>query len=186
MSEDIREFIKAFSCAKENIKKPNKSGYNGHTKQNYSTVDDIYQAILKPLKSNNIEVWHYRTMDGGIEYLHTRLHHTPSSQFIEDLCVIESDKPGNQGRGSAITYQKRYALLNLCAIAPDEEDDGQSEQEEFITDTQLKILENLLDSCSNAQELAGHITSHYKIKNLSYLKSEVYAAVKSWIEKKKE
>jgi len=185
MSEDIRSLASGMMQA--TFTATGLDGDNSFQKYKYAKLGSIYKAVKGALKDQGIWVTHFkRPHDTGIEYMYTRLTHAPTGQYIEDCRIVESEKPGNQGKGSADTYMKKQALLSLCAITAEEDDDGQSEREVFITDDQLEYLEKLLDSCSNAKEIAANILSHYKIKNLSYVKSELFSVVKTYIEKSRK
>lgn len=125
-SDDIRQFLESFLIAKRKFK-----GVVENCKGNfgkYADLEEVYEAVQEPLWDVNINIDHFRVAkEDGNELLHTRLTHGPSGQFIEDTCFLTCDKPGNQAKGSSLTYMKRYAVLNLCGIAP-KDDDGQSEQ----------------------------------------------------------
>lgn len=194
MSEDIRSLAHDFILAKKQFTSTGKSGENTHTKQKYATLLNIYNAIERHLLNNNIVVWHFNQVKDGIEYVHTRLTHQPTGQFIEDCRIQESEKPGNQGKGSANTYMKRYALLSLCAIAPEEDDDGESERshienktiESFISPYQVNLLSKELDTCSNNDVLWDTIKKVSKIQHLTQLPASSFESIKSYIANNRE
>lgn len=192
MSEDIRALACAFLLAKRSFKSTGLSGTNSHQKYNYAKLGDIYRAIEDALFDNNIIVWHFdRPADNGMEYVHTRLIHTITGQFIEDCRVLESEKAGNQAKGAANTYMKKYALLSLCAIAT-EDDDGEDEQKhidkkpELLVQDEILYLHNQLKLCSNGKKLYENILRDNNIRNLSYLPFSHYEEVKSYIANNKE
>lgn len=191
MSEDIRELAKQFLLAKKQFLATGFGGTNAHQKYNYAKIGDIYHAVEGALGSHDIIIWHFSRPVDGIEYLHTRLIHTLTGQFVEDCRIVESEKPGNQGKGAANTYMKKYALLSLCSIAA-EDDDGQGEQEyistnnDYISEAQLKQLQTTIKSCSNASLIYGNILKFNKINDLADLKSVAFESVKSYIANSRE
>ncbi len=195
MSDDIRALAQAFLLAKKEFLSTGLSGNNAHQKYKYAKIEDIYGAVEGALSKNHIIIWHYARPDAGVEYLITRLVHTQTGQFIEDVRIMESEKPGNQAKGAANTYMKKYAVLSLCSI-PTEDDDGeeeekhiaqkQYEEEPTITPDQLLSLNNDLKACSNAGTLFTAIKGFNEVENLAQLKRSKFAGVKAYIEKNRK
>jgi len=131
MSDYIDKFIVAYANARRTFPPTGKSkSYSvGGRAIRYANLEDVYNAVLKPLDENEITAFHmgYPHSEGK-EVIVTRLIHRPSGQWIQDVRYAESEKPGNQEKGKANTYMKRYALLALCGISAEEDDDGQAEQ----------------------------------------------------------
>lgn len=136
MSDDIRALCKAFIEAKKLFTATGLDAENPHHKSKYAKLDAIYQAVEPGLLSNGIAIWHFRDIEEGREILYTRLTHELTGQYIEDKAFLESQKPGNQEKGSACTYMKKYAVLNLCAIHQGEDDDGQEEAKHIAAQEQ--------------------------------------------------
>jgi hypothetical protein len=191
MSEDVTQLAAGMLVAQDSFVIKKLSGMNSHTKKKYATLRDIYKAIKTALKKENIWVEHHASKsDTGMDYIHTRLTHSKTGQFLEDCRMIESEKPGNQGKGSANTYCKRYALLALCAIEIDEDeddDDGVAEAERiakgFISKAQYDELDKMLTECPNEKEIYEGILRINKIKYLDELKAEKFEDVKIVIQK---
>ncbi len=195
MSEDIRALAQSFQVAKREFRATGKSGDNKHQGYRYAKIEDIYEAVEGALDRQNIIIWHWARPEGASVYLVTRLIHTPTGQFVEDVRPMESEKPGNQAKGAANTYMKKYAVLSLCAIGT-EDDDGeeeerhieekQKEEEPLITQDQLASLNADLKACANAGTLFTNIKSFNEVENLSQLKRSKFAGVKSYIEKNRK
>lgn len=184
---DIRAFAQAFLAAKKEFLTTGRSGKTDRYK--YAKIEDIYNAVEEALANNNIVIWHYARPEGGVEYLYTRLTHTLSGQYIEDCRMLESEKPGNQAKGAANTYMRRYALLSLCAI-PTEDDDCESEQkyisEASINHEQILTLQRELKSAQNGPKLLKDIYGYNKVTDLAQLKASSFEAVRSYIAKNRE
>lgn len=194
MSEDIRAIASAFLLAKNEFRATGLGGINAHQKYNYAKIADIYHAVEGALSKNNIIIWHFARPEDGIEYLHTRLIHTTTGQFIEDCRILESEKPGNQGKGAANTYMKKYALLSLCAIAT-EDDDGEGEEKyvekkkqgpDLLVKEEIEYLHAQLKACANGKLLYAAILKDNDIRALTDLPFASYAAVKSYIVNNRE
>jgi hypothetical protein len=79
----------------------------------------------------------------------TRLAHS-SGQWIEGSLYIAPLKFDAQGVGSVITYLRRYALLAMAGVAPDD-DDGEAavgRSSTFISEQEAATLEQLADETS--------------------------------------
>lgn len=190
MSEDIRILAASFLLAKREFMATGLGGTNSHQKYKYAKIEDIYHAVEGALSKNNIIIWHFARPGNGIEFLHTRLTHTITGQFIEDCRILESEKPGNQGRGAANTYMKKYALLSLCAIAT-EDDDGEEEEryisrESVLSEEQLRYIQVEIKSAGNAKVLYNNILKFNKIQDLSQLRLSSFESVKSYIANNRE
>ena len=194
MSDDIRQIAQAFLLAKREFVATGKSARNDHQKYSYAKIEDIYHAVEEALMKNNIIIWHFAAaLQDGQEALYTRLVHTLSGQFIEDSRLLVSEKPGNQAKGAANTYMKKYALLSLCAIAT-EDDDGEEEEkyiakkaaEPSINAEQIKELQAEIKGSSNSKFLYGNVLKFNKIKDLSELKVSNFETVRSYIINNKE
>ena len=130
MSDDVRQLVSALIKATANFKATGKSGtanIPGRGSYTYAKIGDVYEAVLSSLAANNISPLHFTFRDGDKEVLLTRLVHELTGQWIEDSRTLIFEKPGNQGRGAAETYAKKYAMLTLCRI-PAEDDDCQEEE----------------------------------------------------------
>lgn len=182
MSEDIRQIAQALGFAKREFRSTGKSARNDHQKYSYAKLDDIYGAVEEALDHNSIIIVHHsEDHPDGKELLETRLIHWASGQFIADRRWMVSEKPGNQGKGAACTYMSKYAVLSLCAIAP-EDDDGQGEQKHLAKEISGKSLAKVQDairaSASPAKTIKA-LLEDYKCTHLYELyESEVMMALK--------
>lgn len=89
----------------------------------YATFDAILDAVRKPLAENELSIVQAVDASGDKPRVVTTLLHS-SGQWISSSLPLLLDRPGNQAFGSALTYQKRYGLTALLAIAADEDDDA--------------------------------------------------------------
>lgn len=188
MSEKITDLAQAFLKAKKEFSATGFSGNNSHQKYKYAKISDIYAAVESALAKHDIIIWHYCFIEDAKEVLATRLIHTLTGQYIMDTRFLETEKPGNQAKGAANTYMRKYAVLSLCAIAT-EDDDGQDEQsyisqknnEPTIDPVQLLQLQSLIKEFPNNKLLYNNILKFNGIRDLSSLPQKSFENVKNYI-----
>ena len=122
-SESIDQIVPALIKAKASFKAAVKDASNPHFKSKYVSLDGVIDAIDGALLENGIFQTQPTAMpEGGKTVLHTRLLHV-SGQWLGGEYPIHPIKNDPQAEGSALTYARRYALMALAGIAP-EDDDG--------------------------------------------------------------
>lgn len=191
-SDDIRQIAAAILRAKNKFRPTGKNSQVTYgAKYRYAKIEDIYAAVENALYSEEIFLhhFHYSRFDGQ-EGLITILTHMPSQQFIRDVRILISEKPGMQGMGSASTYIKKQAIQTLCAIAQ-EDDDGEEEsryieqkqydkkqQQQFtqskspyITPEQLEQLE---DALQGFPQVAKKVLKGMNIDDLSEMPKDTF------------
>ncbi len=90
----------------------------------YAPLDDVIALVKKPLSDNGLSfVQVLDTNDTGVVRIKTILMHS-SGQWIMSTSPIYTAGGGNQDFGSALTYQRRYALCALLGLAGEEDDDA--------------------------------------------------------------
>ena len=128
---------------------------NAFLKTKYADLNAVLTAVLPSFHAEGIAIVQGGEMatDGGL-LVSTRLLHE-SGQWIESSCPVPLTKKDGHGLGSAITYGRRYNVLALAGVAP-EDDDGNAASNikaedrrdkdalMAITDTQLKEANRLL------------------------------------------
>jgi hypothetical protein len=103
-----------------------KDANNPAFRTKYATLQSVLETIEEPLWANGIILVQRFTSDQGGPILVTELIHAASGQSISSALPIVSKDPSDpQKLGGAITYARRYSLLALLGLAP-EDDDGNS------------------------------------------------------------
>lgn len=110
-----------------------KNAVNPHLKSKYADLSAVLDAIEEPLWENGLLIvqrFQYDRVgrDGsageGTPILITELIHAASGEKIESVVTVTAkDATDPQKIGAAITYYRRYSLLALLGLAP-EDDDG--------------------------------------------------------------
>lgn len=114
----------ALAAAQASMGKALKQSNNPHFRSKYADLGNVMDACMPALNANGIAVVQIVGRDENGMFLTTILRHADSGEFLEDggmpLIVNKNDM---QGLGSAITYARRYGLMAMVGIAP-EDDDG--------------------------------------------------------------
>jgi len=102
-----------------------KGAQNPFFKMKYADLASVWDVCRGPLSENGLSVVQAISVPApGETILQTILLHT-SGQLIVSSYPVKPVKDDPQGMGSAITYARRYALMAMIGIAP-EDDDGES------------------------------------------------------------
>jgi hypothetical protein len=100
-----------------------KTNSNPHFRSKYAGLDACIEAVIDALHDNGIALMQ-RTLpcEGGVA-VETILLHSSGETISGGVLHVPASKQDAQGYGSALTYARRYGILTLCGIAP-EDDDG--------------------------------------------------------------
>lgn len=117
-SESIKELSKALVEFHKKVGKVIKDakGYN----YRYATMSNILDVIQDPLNECGLSVIQ---LPQGDHELVTILTHI-SGEFISNTSRMTPKQDDPQGRGSCITYQRRYSIGAVLCINIDEDDDA--------------------------------------------------------------
>lgn len=124
MTTQHKDINHALLAAKQEFKPLRKSGKNPHFKNEYSTLDDIRDATLEALTTHGVIVVHRSEVKEEQTVLITSVTHVESSTSLHAEFFIDNDAP--QKMGSAMTYGRRYNIVNLLDLIADVDDDGES------------------------------------------------------------
>ena len=113
---------KALCAAQREMGKALKTANNPHFRSKYADLGAVMDACLPALNSNGIALLQPTGTDAHGPYVDTvLLHETGESLSCRVHLVV--NKNDMQGIGSAMTYARRYGLMAMAGIAP-EDDDG--------------------------------------------------------------
>lgn len=128
-SVSITELTKALSAAQAAMPDAAFDHTNPHYKSKYASLSSVRAAVKDGLAKHGLAVTQVTDLleigDTTHFVLITRLSHT-SGEWQESIYPLAIGKP--QEIGSALTYARRYTLAAICAIASDEDDDGEAAQ----------------------------------------------------------
>ncbi len=118
----IADLAAALCKAQAAMEGAKKDASNPHFKTKYADLAAVWDAIREPLTSNGLSVVQLlRDVQNGVEVETILLH--SSGQQISAVLAMPASKQDAQGYGSAATYARRYALMAMVGVAP-EDDDG--------------------------------------------------------------
>ncbi len=100
--------------------KVKKDATNPFFKNKYASLSNIIEATQKPLSECGLAVLQ---LPAGENMLTTMLIHE-TGEYIAETYTMKPAKSDPQGVGSAITYQRRYAMGAILNLNIDEDDDG--------------------------------------------------------------
>lgn len=99
-----------------------KNATNPAFRSKYADLGSVIETITGPLHDNGC--YFHQAIDGML--LHTTIKHVASqSELKSSAPIISKDPDDPQKFGAAVTYMRRYSLLSLLGLAP-EDDDGNS------------------------------------------------------------
>jgi ERF superfamily len=194
-SESIDQVSAAFAAAQGEFEPVVHNRINPFFKSHYTDLDGILKAVKPALSDHKLVIYNFTKLSDGYTILHTRLVHE-SGQWIETRARIIPAKDDIQGLGSAMSYHKRYNILNLLGISTKEDlddDDGEVDMiphrnmshkgtapnlrskpqkpTETITPEQLEELQDMLQ---NHPDIAEDILEKMRIQTLSDMPKEYY------------
>lgn len=153
-SDSIAKIMPAFIKAQGAFKPAKKDSVNtqfskgaGTPKPSYVSLTQAIESVAEALRANGIAMLQQTDVVDAQTILITRLIHE-SGEWIAGRYPVHPVKADPQGEGSALTYARRYALMALVGIAP-EDDDGNAATEAAhkpVTKAQAATLNDWIES----------------------------------------
>jgi hypothetical protein len=119
-SNTIAELAKALVLFHVKVDTIKKDAKNPFFKSTYASLPNILEGINEPLIESGLSVAQFPSGENGLTSI--LLH--DSGEWISAEYQMRPVKDDPQGRGSCITYQRRYALASILGLNIDEDDDG--------------------------------------------------------------
>jgi hypothetical protein len=132
--------IKALLKAQQAMESVKKDSLNPHFKNRYASLEAVIDATSRVFQDNGFVVMQPCGRDELGVYVETKILHTSGDAFSSKVYLV-LDKQNMQGLGSAITYARRYGLLGMACLAP-EDDDGNEASKEIGSVTITKGLKS--------------------------------------------
>lgn len=120
----MSDAIKALVKAQKEMGSVIKNASNPHLKSKYADLGSVLDACQTALHSNGFAIVQPCGKDDHGAYVETVLAHESGESFASRVYLVVG-KQDMQGVGSAITYARRYGLLGMAGLAP-EDDDGEA------------------------------------------------------------
>lgn len=116
------ELLKAFIAAQGEMENAKKSTKNDHFKSKYADLSSVADAVMEALGKHGLGVMQFPAYDDDGVHVETLLVHEGGGSMSHTLSLKPAAATA-QGVGSTITYARRYSLMSICGVAP-EDDDG--------------------------------------------------------------
>lgn len=126
-SDTIQEIGTALAKAQGEMENLEKSGTNPAFKadgkvRSYSTLSNVLDEVRPKLSKHGIAILQIPVNgDDGAVGIVTRLIHS-SGEWIEGALYVKPAQFTAQGVGSVLTYLRRYTLMAMAGVAPDDDD----------------------------------------------------------------
>lgn len=120
-SESVKNIAAALVLFHIKVGKVHKDSRNPFFNSTYASLTNILDTIAEPLEEAGLSIIQLPEGEFGLS---TMIIHADSGEWIKDTYQMRPTKDDPQGRGSAITYQRRYAISALLQLSIDEDDDG--------------------------------------------------------------
>lgn len=160
----------ALAAAQAQMGKALKSSANPHFKSKYADLASVMDACMASLNAHGIAVIQPTGEDELGRYVETVLIHE-CGQELRCRVPLIIGKNDMQGYGSAVTYARRYGLMSMAGIAPEDDDgnaavaaapkadDGRSELERAVNDAIRSIQRE-----PSIESLIAYFTDLYRNK----------------------
>jgi len=123
-----KNLASALACAQSEMGRALKSADNPHFKSKYADLSSVCDACMPALTKHGIAVIQPTFDDDTGRYVKTILIHGDSGETLECRVPLIVQKNDMQGYGSAVTYARRYGLMGMAGIAPDDDDGNAAAQ----------------------------------------------------------
>jgi hypothetical protein len=124
MSDSIEKITPALIKARAAFSPAVKDATNPHFQSKFVSLAGVITAIDQALDANGLIVLQpTRIGDDGKTVLVTTLLHESGEWIAGEYPITAAKQNDPQAEGSAMTYARRYALMAMVGIAP-EDDDG--------------------------------------------------------------
>ena len=104
-----------------------KDASNSHFRSKYATLEAVIDAVRPALSAHGIAFVQRIETSGTTATCYTTLYHESGESLDSGPMSAEAKGKGAQEIGSATTYLRRYQLMAMAGIAP-EDDDGETAQ----------------------------------------------------------
>jgi hypothetical protein len=133
-SEAITQLATALAVAQGEIEGASKDRANPAFKSKYADLASVWDACRGPLSRAGLCIVQAPSRSEQVVEVETLLLHK-SGEWISSELKVQAASLTPQAIGSAITYARRYSLMAIVGIAP-EDDDGNSASRRSVDERQ--------------------------------------------------
>jgi hypothetical protein len=133
-NDNMKALYSALSKAQGDMGSAKKDRTNPHLKYAYATLASIIDAVREPFSKNGLSHMSFvssHPVEGSTWDISVtlRIAHVDGGVLESTLTAPMPDSKGLshvQTAGLVITYLRRYLMMAMCGVAPDDDDDGAS------------------------------------------------------------
>jgi len=170
-----KNIASALAKAQMNMGTALKQSSNPHFKSKYADLSSVMDACLPALNEAGIAVIQPTGEDDHGRFVETILIHGESGEQLGCRVPLIVQKNDMQGYGSAVTYARRYGLMTMAGIAP-EDDDGnaaaKSAPKAMDVEERRKKMDVLLGLMKKTNTQADGVCKHFRVETLHDLTDE--------------
>jgi hypothetical protein len=123
-SSPCGDLFAAMALAQSDVTNVEKTGINPAFRSKYTKLGDVLEEVRPKFAAQGIAITQMPINGAGNNIGVVTLFAHESGQWIESTLYVSPTKFDAQGAGSVITYLRRYALMAMAGVAPDDDDDG--------------------------------------------------------------
>jgi hypothetical protein len=147
------KIFQAFIAAQRQFGPALKSSTNPHFRSRYADLSACVEAVIDALNTNGlglVQVTH--PCESGVS-VETVLVHESGQTMTSGVLHVPASKQDAQGYGSALTYARRYSLMAICGIAPEDDDGNRASKPIEIKAKDIKV-----EKVSVVSKITGEVT----------------------------
>jgi len=179
----------ALAKAQMNMGKALKQANNPAFRSKYADLGNVMDACLPALNEAGIALIQPTGEDEHGRYVETILIHGESGESLNCRVPLIVNKNDMQGYGSAVTYARRYGLMAMAGIAP-EDDDGNAaakgapkqEEPKKVTADLFQKIKNMIDETDTDED---KFCAYFKVQNLHDMTTQQAADALAMLMKKR-
>ena len=164
-----KSIASALAKAQMNMGSALKQSNNPHFKSKYADLASVMDACLPALNEAGIAVIQPTGEDDAGRYVETILIHGDSGEQLTCRVPLIIAKNDMQGYGSAVTYARRYGLMAMAGIAP-EDDDGNAAAKAApkpkSPEERKQAMNVLLGLIKSTETNVDNVCGHFKVETL--------------------
>lgn len=175
------EAYKALAKAQAEMTGAQKKANNPHFKKAYADLGNVQDACIDALHKHGFAVFQPTGHDDLGMFVKTVLAHE-SGEVLECRTPLLVGKNDMQGLGSAITYARRYGLLCMSGVAPEDDDGNASVQQRHAPPPKMSDADRAkqisddnvdLESAADLDDLNARYKAIFRSWNEGHDKSDV-------------
>lgn len=121
-SDQVNEIYGALAKAQAKLENVARDRENAHFHARYATLGAVLDEVRPKLSEQGIAILQMPVNGEGSNVgIVTRLTHS-SGQWIESAIYVQPTKFDAQGVGSVLTYLRKYSLMAVAGVGPDDDD----------------------------------------------------------------